>query len=91
MNEVNQGQGMLDMVLQMTGNIDNALAFCLENGKQITDDLILGEELKYTGANELAGFWNKKTKPATLNPFLMIEEKNEYFPAFPGMLPMMLS
>lgn len=43
---VKQGQSFLDKVLQSTGSVDDALAMAILNGKSITEDLDIGEELE---------------------------------------------
>lgn len=45
MNEVRQGQSFLDMALQMTGSIDNAVALAVLNGRSLTDDLSIAQVL----------------------------------------------
>lgn len=92
MNRVDQGQSFLDMVLQMTGSIDNAVDMAIANGVQLTDTMATGQVLNGTPVtdSDTAGQWNRNRKPATAWPLLVIDEQNEFFPGLPGMLPLML-
>lgn len=46
--EVKQGQSFLDIVLQSTGSIDNAVAMSLLNNCSITSDVIPGTVLEFS-------------------------------------------
>lgn len=93
MNRAEQGQSFLDMVLQMTGSIDNAVEMAVANGLQLTDTVSTGQILKGTPLTDskTAGHWNRNRKPATAWPLLVMDEQNEFFPGLPGMLPLMLA
>lgn len=88
-----QGQSFLDMVLQMTGSIDNAVEMAVVNGMQLTDTVATGQTLRGTAITDVAtaGHWNRNRKPATAWPLLVMDEQNEFFPGLPGMLPLMLA
>lgn len=45
---VYQGQNFIDKVLETTGSDENAFEMSLLNNVSITDDVIIGEELKVT-------------------------------------------
>ena len=49
MSKVLQGQGFLDMVIQLTGTPDTALETAILNAVSITEDLPIGKELTGTG------------------------------------------
>lgn len=68
MNEVRQGQSFLDMALQMTGSIDNAVALAVLNGRSLTDDLSVGQVLKEMpgGKQKVIDFFTPaSSRPAT--------------------------
>lgn len=68
MNEVRQGQSFLDMALQMTGSIDNAVALAVLNGRSLTDDLSVGQVLKEMpgGKQKVIDFFTpENNRPAT--------------------------
>lgn len=68
MNEVRQGQSFLDMVIQMTGSIDNAVALAVLNGRSLTDGLSIGQALKeMPGGNQkvIDFFTPENNRPAT--------------------------
>lgn len=48
-SKVFQGQSFLDKVIELTGSIDNAFAMSLENGVSISNNLIVGTDLKFSG------------------------------------------
>ncbi|WP_281233513.1 hypothetical protein [Flavobacterium gelatinilyticum] len=48
-DKVYQGQSFLDKTIEMTGSIDNVFLMALENNRSITDNLSIGEDLKFTG------------------------------------------
>lgn len=91
MNEINQGQNFLDMVLQLTGSCDNAIAMAVLNGCSITDDFEINQKLTSVEVSndKVVEMWNEVKKPAT-GTFLILN-KIEMIPGFPGMLPIMLS
>lgn len=39
------GQSLFDISIQYTGDVMNAFAIALENGKSVTDNLLVGESL----------------------------------------------
>lgn len=59
---VYQGQNFIDKVLETTGSDENAFEMSLLNNVSITDDVIIGEELKVT--------------PVTLKGIVRIFEQN---------------
>lgn len=68
MNKVRQGQSFLDMVLQSTGSIDNAILMAVANNMSLTSELIIGQELKQTPITDqkMVGFFTPVQKrPAT--------------------------
>lgn len=64
---VYQGQSFLDKVLETTGSIDNAFEMSIVNGICITDDVVIGEELKATSVTVKAAvsIFNEKMRPST--------------------------
>lgn len=64
---VNRGQSFLDIVLQQTGRIDNVFETALLNGMSITDDLVIGTEVKKAGVvnKTIVSIFNSKNKPAS--------------------------
>lgn len=64
---VHQGQSFIDKVLETTGSIDNAFAMALLNGMSITDDVVIGQEVKTTGVTlkSVVSIYNEKKRPAT--------------------------
>lgn len=42
---IRNGQDILDMAMQQTGNADNALAIAEQNGLSVTDDIAAGEAM----------------------------------------------
>lgn len=71
MIEVKQGQSFLDIVLQSTGNIENALQCAILNGGSITEELSAGRLIEPLLApakpnNEVIKFFSPADqKPAT--------------------------
>lgn len=65
---VEQGQSFWDMVIQGTGDIDNAFEMALLNGVSVTDVFPIGYNLKATNATKksIVSLWNANHKPATL-------------------------
>ena len=67
--EVMQGQNLLDVAVQTTGNADNALLIALHNGICLTDDLTEGQTIQTdTGtrdANTLNYYEQRNLHPAT--------------------------
>ena len=49
-NKVHQGQSFFDKAIEITGSIDNAFALAYQNNFSITDALVIGTNLQYTGA-----------------------------------------
>jgi hypothetical protein len=64
---VYQGQSFLDKVLETTGSIENAFEMGLLNGISVTDDVIVGSELKIGTITKgvIADFFNALNRPAT--------------------------
>lgn len=48
-SKVYQGQSFLDKTIEMTGSIENVFSLALENNVSITDLLVTGEKLTYSG------------------------------------------
>lgn len=66
-----QGQCFFDLVIQGTGNIENAFAMALLNGLSMTDYLAIGQEVlpgPVTNKSVVALF-GPKNYPATCEPF----------------------
>lgn len=67
--EVMQGQNLLDVAVQTTGNADNALLIALRNGISLTDDLTAGQSIDTdagtTDANTLNYYKQRNIHPAT--------------------------
>lgn len=67
--EVMQGQNIIDIAVETTGNADNALLIALQNGMSITDDLTAGQTLDtdtgITDRNTLAYYEQRNLHPAT--------------------------
>lgn len=74
--KVYQGQSFLDKVLETTGSIDNAFAMAILNGMSITDDVVVGQELKATGATlkSVVSIFNNKKRPATAITMEQLQE-----------------
>ena len=66
MNKVQQGQSFIDLVCQLTGSFEDALAMAILNNKSITDFVNIGEEIKGTTIKnfEVVNQFSKK-QPAT--------------------------
>lgn len=62
-----QGQSFCDLVIQGTGDIENLFATALLNGLSITDNLIIGQEIKFTGKENksILDLWSENNLPAT--------------------------
>lgn len=48
-SKVYQGQSFLDKTIDLTGSLENAFALACENNVSMTDNLIVGTNLKFTG------------------------------------------
>jgi hypothetical protein len=93
---VHHNQSMLDLAVRYCGTAEAALDIAFLNGLMLTDSLTPGQKINIPttdyGAQDVVNYFNGKAhQPATASPMLIINEENEYFPALPGMLPMMLS
>ncbi|AUS04478.1 hypothetical protein C1A40_02875 [Tamlana carrageenivorans] len=68
---VEQGQSFLDMVLQETGSVENALAMAIENQLSITSDLQIGQNLNAVPVTNkrVAALFHNNNKPATHQTF----------------------
>lgn len=76
--KVEQGQSFLDLVIQATGDIDNAFEMALKNGIGITKTLTIGQEIEpipvtnkrvfqeFNELNKPATAWNEKESPLIL-------------------------
>ncbi len=92
---VQYNQTLQDISIAHTGRVDNAYAIAQANGIDNTDDLQPGQVVEIPSQlsfdNDVVRYYrNRKHKPATALPVLIAEE-TDYFPAFPGMLDLMLS
>lgn len=67
-SKVYAGQSFLDKVIETTGSIDNAFEMSLLNDMSITDDLIVGSELKIAKVTNLfvVNYFNENNRPATI-------------------------
>ncbi len=66
MNKAQQGQSFLDMVVQLTGNIDNALDMALKNNVSITDNIAIGAEFTAVSTtNKSVVEYMENNNPAT--------------------------
>lgn len=65
--KVYQGQSFLDKVIETTGNIENGFKMSILNGVSITDDVVIGQELKTTGVTlkSVVSIFNDNKRPAT--------------------------
>lgn len=66
-----RGQNFLDLVIQGTGNLENAFEMSLKNGISITDDLETNQEVTASGKinKSVVANFNKNNKPATALSF----------------------
>ena len=66
-NTAYQGQCFLDKVLELTGDIENSFAMSLLNEVAITDDLVLGKEVKASAPSKkkIVAFFDEYNRPAT--------------------------
>jgi anaerobic ribonucleoside-triphosphate reductase len=64
---VYQGQSFIDKVLENTGSIENVFAMAVLNGASITDELVIGNELKTVPITNqtVVNFFNEFNKPAS--------------------------
>ncbi len=62
-------QSFLDLAIQHTGSVENAFVLALQNGKSLTDDLVVGEQLYLENTKNntdiLSYYQSKKLQPAT--------------------------
>lgn len=72
---VYSGQSFLDKVLECTGDVENAFAMALLNGISITDDIVVGQEIKPSAITNkyVAEYFAEQFKPATNLTELQIE------------------
>lgn len=64
---VYQGQSFLDKVIELTGSVENAFEMALLNNMSVTDDVVIGQDLKVTGMTlkYVASIFNENKRPAT--------------------------
>ncbi|WP_264522136.1 hypothetical protein [Flavobacterium sp. N1994] len=64
---VYSGQSFLDKVLECTGDVTNAVEMAVENGINITDDLVVGNEVKSSSITKknVVNFFTEDNRPAT--------------------------
>lgn len=89
-------QNIFDIAIQQCGTVLAALPIALANGLEVTDSLLPGQVLIMPQASPkdqtIQTYYRKKNiLPATAAPLLHLNPDHEYFPAFPGMLDLMLS
>jgi hypothetical protein len=62
-----QGQSFFDLVIQATGNIENAFAMSVLNGISMTDEMVIDQELLPAGKQEttIIELWSENNLPAT--------------------------
>lgn len=62
-----QGQSFCDLVIQGTGDIENAFAMAIQNGLSITDSLSIGQKLEPAGKenSSILEIWSDNNLPAT--------------------------
>lgn len=65
--KVYQGQSFLDKVIELTGSVENAFEMALLNNMSVTDDVVIGQELKLTGVTlkSVVSIFNENKHPAT--------------------------
>ncbi|MFV8392740.1 hypothetical protein [Flavobacterium sp. LB2P6] len=65
--KVYQGQSFLDKVIETTGDIENGFKMSILNGLSITNDVVIGQELKTTEVTlkSIVSIFNDKKRPAT--------------------------
>ena len=65
--KVYQGQSFLDKVIELTGSVENAFEMAILNGLSITDNVVIGQELKTTEVTlkSIVSIFNEKRRPAT--------------------------
>lgn len=65
--KVYQGQSFLDKVIETTGDIENGFKMSILNGLSITDDVVIGQELKTTEVTlkSIVSIFNDNKRPAT--------------------------
>ncbi len=66
-NIVYAGQSFLDKVIECTGSIENTFEMAVLNGLIITDDLVVGNELKSNIPNNkiIFDFFTENNRPAS--------------------------
>lgn len=62
-----QGQCFFDLVIQGTGNIENAFAMALLNGMSMTEDLVIGQKVLPSAVTtkSVVALYGPKNYPAT--------------------------
>jgi hypothetical protein len=75
-NKVYNSQSFFDKVIECTGSIENAFAMVLLNGISVTDDILIGQQLKTTPItnNAIVDFFGDLNRPATMITIAQIEE-----------------
>lgn len=66
-NKIYQGQSYLDKVMELTGSAENAFEMAILNGRSITDDVVIGQELKSSAVTRkrVVALFNGFNRPAT--------------------------
>lgn len=61
------GQSLLDKAIECTGSIENLFEFAFANGLNITDDLVVGSELRTTEVTDrfVFNYFDENNRPAT--------------------------
>jgi hypothetical protein len=84
---IHQGQSFLDKVVERTGSIENAFAMALINGISVTDDVVIGQELKTSPVTNkmITGLFGDLNRPATKIAIVFETVLEDY--SFPGEFP----
>ena len=77
---VYSGQSFLDKVLECTGDVTNAVAMAVQNGINITDDLVVGSEVKLSSITKktVVDFFTEDNRPATKYVQMANDESDNY-------------
>lgn len=90
MSNAIQGQSFLDLLLEASGSINNAIFEAKNNGKRITDEIEIGFNFSANQVvnKQIAASFAVK-RPATGSP-LIVDEQLDFY-ALPSILPLILS
>jgi hypothetical protein len=75
-NKVYNSQSFFDKVIECTGSIENAFKMALLNGISVTDDIVIGQQLKIPPVTNkvIVEFFGDLNRPATMITQSQIEE-----------------